>query len=61
MVYALGMDANRNTYSVQELADLAGITVRTLHHDDQVGLLVPARRMENGYRFYNREDVLRLQ
>ena len=47
--------------SVSEVAGLAGVTVRTLHHYDDLGLLVPARRSEAGYRLYARADLERLQ
>lgn len=47
-------------YSVHELADLSGVSVRTLHHYDAVGLLVP-ERARNGYRTYHERDVRRLQ
>jgi DNA-binding transcriptional MerR regulator len=40
---------------------LAGVTPRTLHHYDQIGLLKPTRVGENGYRYYGEESVLRLQ
>lgn len=49
-----------HTYTVHELAQLSGVSVRTLHHYDQCGLLVPARR-DNGYRAYDGGDVRRLQ
>jgi DNA-binding transcriptional MerR regulator len=49
------------SYSVQQLADLAGISVRTLHHYDTVGLLKPARQEKNGYRQYGEEELLKLQ
>ncbi|MBP3894302.1 MAG: MerR family transcriptional regulator [Atopobiaceae bacterium] len=52
------MDAT--TYSISELASLSGTSVRTLHHYDHIGLLVP-RRMENGYRAYGEQEVRRLQ
>ena len=48
-------------YTVKEVAKLSGVTVRALHHYDQVGLLKPARVGENGYRYYGREELLRLQ
>ena len=44
-----------------EFARLAGITVRTLHHYDQLGLLSPARRSGAGYRLYTTTDLNRLQ
>ena len=50
------------TYTIGELAKLAGVSVRTLHHYDQIGLLHPGTRdPENDYRRYGREDLLRLQ
>lgn len=48
------------TYTVGQLARMSGTSVRTLHHYEQMGLLVPARR-ENGYRVYTSADVARLQ
>ena len=48
------------TYRITEAARLAGITVRTLHHYDAIGLLVP-RRTAAGYRLYSVRDLLRLQ
>lgn len=49
------------TYTVNQLASLAGVSVRTLHHYDEVGLLKPAFTGENRYRYYGEEEVLRLQ
>jgi len=48
-------------YQVRDVARLARVTVRTLHHYDSIGLLVPAGRTEAGYRLYSEEDLLRLQ
>src|SRR5262245_10280245 len=48
-------------YTVKELARLSGVSVRTLHHYDQIGLLKPAEVGLNGYRYYGREELLRLQ
>ena len=48
-------------YSVGEVARLAGVSVRTLHHYDAVGILQPANRGDNGYRAYTTEDLERLQ
>ena len=53
--------AARPTYRVKEVAAIAGITVRTLHHYDAIGLLVPSARSGKGYRLYSDEDLLRLQ
>ncbi|OGH92572.1 MAG: hypothetical protein A2534_00695 [Candidatus Magasanikbacteria bacterium RIFOXYD2_FULL_39_9] len=49
------------SYSVQQLANLAKVSVRTLHYYDQVGLLSPARTQGNGYRHYEEPELLRLQ
>jgi MerR family transcriptional regulator, thiopeptide resistance regulator len=46
--------------SISEVAQLAGVSVRALHHYDEIGLLVPSARSENGYRRYSDEDVRRL-
>ncbi|MGY5956836.1 MerR family transcriptional regulator [Kosakonia sp. BK9b] len=46
---------------VGELARRAGISVRTLHHYEQIGLLLPCTRSAAGYRLYNLDDVKRLQ
>ncbi len=48
-------------YTVKGLATLAGVTVRTLHHYDQIGLLKPSSVGPNGYRYYGAEAVYRLQ
>jgi DNA-binding transcriptional MerR regulator len=47
--------------TVGELARLAGVTVRTLHHYDEIGLLSPSGRSEAGYRLYAHHDLVRLQ
>ena len=47
--------------TVGQVARLAGVTVRTLHHYDTIGLVAPRARSEAGYRLYGREDVARLQ
>jgi DNA-binding transcriptional MerR regulator len=49
------------TYTVNQLAQLAGISVRALHHYDEIGLLKPAFTGENRYRYYGEEELLRLQ
>lgn len=48
-------------YSVKKLAELAGVSVRTLHHYDQLGLLTPSERTDAGYRLYGQDELLRLQ
>lgn len=46
---------------VGELADVTGLTVRTLHHYDEIGLLEPASRTNSGHRLYGQHEVERLQ
>jgi DNA-binding transcriptional MerR regulator len=53
--------SKHSTYSVQQLARLAGVSVRTLHHYDHIGLLKPSARTPAGYRQYGETDLLRLQ
>lgn len=48
-------------YKVKEVAALAGVSVRTLHHYDEIGLLKPAAIGDNGYRMYSEADLERLQ
>jgi DNA-binding transcriptional MerR regulator len=48
-------------YSVKQLAGLAGVSVRTLHHYDRLKLLVPSVRTAAGYRLYGEAELLRLQ
>lgn len=47
--------------AVKQLAQLSGISVRTLHYYDQIGLLKPTVRTEAGYRLYGEQALLRLQ
>lgn len=48
-------------YTVKKLASLAGVSVRTLHYYDKLGLLKPRYRQENGYRHYDEDSIIRLQ
>ncbi len=48
-------------YRVGEFASLTGVSVRTLHHYDQIGLLRPSAYSEGGYRLYSEDELLRLQ
>lgn len=57
----MGIIEVRNMYSIKEIADLAGVTTRTLRYYDQLGILVPAEIANNGYRFYDRKNLLELQ
>lgn len=47
-------------YSVGQVADATGITIRTLHHYDEIGLLCPRGRSTAGYRRYDDADITRL-
>jgi len=47
-------------YTVGKVAELAGVTVRTLHHYEQIGLLEPEQRSRSGYRQYSTADLDRL-
>jgi DNA-binding transcriptional MerR regulator len=49
------------SWSITELARMSGVTARTLRHYDDIGVLKPARVGDNGYRWYEREQLLRLQ
>jgi DNA-binding transcriptional MerR regulator len=49
------------TYQVKDVARITGVSVRTLHHYDAIGLLVPGGRTAAGYRLYTDADLLRLQ
>jgi len=50
-----------STRTIGEVAGLAGVSVRTLHHYDQTGLLAPAGRSAAGYRLYDEADLARLR
>ncbi|MBN2219470.1 MAG: MerR family transcriptional regulator [Kosmotogaceae bacterium] len=47
--------------NAKEVAELSGLSVRALHHYDEIGLLSPKRNAENGYREYSEEDLDKLQ
>lgn len=48
-------------HTVHSLAQLAGISVRTLHYYDEIGLLTPSTVGTNGYRYYEEKELVRLQ
>ena len=48
------------SYTVGQVAELAGVTIRTLHHYEHIGLLAPAGRSAAGYRLYSPADIDRL-
>ena len=47
-------------YTVGKVAELSGVTIRTLHHYDEIGLLSPGGRSKSGYRLYADSDLERL-
>ena len=55
------MEKSERVYAVKQLAKMAGVSVRTLHHYEHIGLLKPSSRTEAGYRLYGEKDLLRLQ
>jgi len=48
-------------YTVKKLAETAGVSVRTLHYYDDIGILEPEFRTANGYRYYSGDSIIRLQ
>lgn len=48
-------------YSTRQIAELSGVTPRTLRFYDQIGLLVPERSDESGYRLYHEAEVDKLR
>jgi DNA-binding transcriptional MerR regulator len=54
-------DLGPATWKVGELAGRTGLSVRTLHYYDEIGLLSPSQRTEGGHRLYTAGDVVRLQ
>jgi len=55
------MDTTTQDWSIQEIARVANTTSRTLRHYDEVGLVPPSRVGQNGYRYYDRAALVRLQ
>ena len=47
-------------YTINDLVKLSGISVRTLHYYDEIGLFVPSIRMANGRRYYSKNQLIRL-
>ncbi|MER7073292.1 MerR family transcriptional regulator [Terrabacter sp. NPDC000476] len=56
-----GRTQEMTTWTVGQVAELVGVTVRTLHHYDEIGLVVPSERSRAGYRLYTDGDLARLQ
>ncbi len=48
-------------YTINQLAEISKVSVRTLHHYDAIGLLSPKRNPKNNYRVYDEDDLLALQ
>jgi DNA-binding transcriptional MerR regulator len=48
-------------YRVGQVAWLTGVSIRTLHHYDDVGLLRPTKRLDSGRRLYSSADLVKLQ
>lgn len=55
------MNKEQTSYQAVEFARMSGVTVRTLHHYDRIGLLKPSGYTEAGYRLYRKPDLIRLQ
>ncbi len=55
------MIVENKTWKVGELSKLTGLTIRTLHHYDEIGLLRPTFRTDTGHRLYTEEDIIKLQ
>lgn len=55
------MEHAQDLLTVSEVSQLAGVSVRALHHYDEIGLLQPSGRTEAGYRLYDHADLERLQ
>lgn len=51
----------QKSFSVSQVSKLASVSVRTLHHYDQIGLLTPLRQQDNGYRCYSEQHLVKLQ
>ena len=51
---------SEKTYTVKQVSEMSGASIRALHHYEELGLLAPQRR-PNGYRAYSSDDIARLQ
>ncbi|MCY7324819.1 MAG: MerR family transcriptional regulator [Microbacteriaceae bacterium] len=56
----MSADARRETMRIGELADKTGLSLRTIRHYDDVGLLKASGRTEGGFRLYSHDDLARL-
>ena len=48
-------------YSIREVAEMTGVSTRTLRYYDEIGLLKPLYTNDSGYRYYGEEELNRLQ
>ena len=48
-------------YQIKEISQMTSLTIRSLQHYDEIGLLKPAKRSQSGYRLYSEADLLSLQ
>ena len=48
-------------YTVNKVSQLTGVTIKTLHYYEKIGLLIPTRVGVNNYRYYSNDDIKRLQ
>lgn len=55
------MTIENHAWKVGELAELTGLSIRTLRYYDQIGLLAPSRHTDAGHRLYEEKDIARLQ
>jgi DNA-binding transcriptional MerR regulator len=55
------LENGKQLYRINEFAELAGVTVRALHHYDRLGLLKPTARTGSQYRLYSDADLIRLE
>ncbi len=51
----------KERFSPKTLSDITGVSIRTLHYYHEKGLLVPQQMSGNGYRYYNVQDISKLQ
>lgn len=55
------MNANQKLYTVSQVSEITGVTVKTLHHYQKIGILVPAIIGENRYRYYTDKEIEQLR
>ena len=60
MVVVMGLQTSTTGRKVGEIAAATGVTVRTLHYYEEIGLLVPSGRSRAGHRLYSDTDIARL-